>query len=331
MAGADSLRPPSAAEREGEWDGTGLPLALADLLDWPARALHVLASRGEMRAHLSRNLRQGVSLRTHYSGMGTAEMSLQFLQAELAGQGGQGIGIVPIHACDLNEDCRQLLCAWRPRSHRPLHVFGDINDRLTPRHREVLNRIEPLWHASKARQDVGTETLRRLRRMASYLLHHATEIFTATRRAECAVHNSRCLCSTHQFRGAARTALKLVIAGSTCVAHSSRGLHLGMMDASFRPFMLFITEVRQMRPHLVLHECTSRFPTAWLQAWLGDLYTMTVFQDISPHQLGWPVRRPRQYTLLSCKERCVFLGTCQDFLALLGQPTVAGGEIFFRG
>ena len=52
-----------------------------------------------------------------------------------------------------------------------------------------------------------------------------------------------------------------------------------------------------LQEDVVIQENVTRFPTEWLLMWLGALYYIDV-SCFSPFELGWPVTRPRKYTIM---------------------------------
>jgi hypothetical protein len=70
-----------------------------------------------------------------------------------------------------------------------------------------------------------------------------------------------------------KSGLRCEVAGSTCVAWSSRGKgeHLSHLESTL-PVIVWLWTLRLERPELVVHECTEHFQVSLLIAAVGDLY-----------------------------------------------------------
>ena len=94
------------------------------------------------------------------------------------------------------------------------------------------------------------------------------------------------------------------IAGTPCTAYSSMGHMDGEEAMSFAHFLARAGLRIQCQEPLVFQECTPTFPREVMVSLLPMYDWMA--EVISPHTIGWPVRRARQWL--------VSLGLCSSNL-----------------
>ena len=92
------------------------------------------------------------------------------------------------------------------------------------------------------------------------------------------------------------------------------------MHQSYVTLLIFIHDVRQSQPQLVIHECVPGFPVCILQHYLQDLYRFVIFDSIDPVDLGYPVRRSRQYVVLYLWAEVLCFAQPAEFFRLFVQP-----------
>ena len=193
-------------------------------------------------------------------------------------------------------------------SRSPLHVFPDILERLTP----------------EARADAGIhqgETNMSHEQLQAYLIAKGADAFLQDEQGrqagvECR-HRLGAVCLRHGNHGCDRDgqqprlqrlcclkppkseALHMEVAGATCVAWSPVGKRQGVHHSSSAVFSVWAASTRLLEPDLIVFECSSKFPPEHLAFWFEDKYDIIYIDHPGPTALGWPVHRPRLYSLLS--------------------------------
>jgi hypothetical protein len=89
----------------------------------------------------------------------------------------------------------------------------------------------------------------------------------------------------------------LHVAGSPCVDASSLGSKQFMDGPTACLFFIWVALVRRLLFKVILHENVPQFGEKPLKDALSDLYVIARF-EVTPVKLGWPIRRPRQITLM---------------------------------
>lgn len=83
-------------------------------------------------------------------------------------------------------------------------------------------------------------------------------------------------------------------------------------------FMVFVLELRSKRYQCFIHEITPLHPEEVMVWFLGDLFELESFR-FGPEMLGFPVRRPRKYTIGVLKTHYQFTGSNGDFYSTFKQ------------
>ena len=78
------------------------------------------------------------------------------------------------------------------------------------------------------------------------------------------------------------------------------------------PFLLWVAEVREYKPHSSLHKITASYNAVVLLDLLADLYDISCIL-LSPTELGIPSSRSRHFAWGSLKEH---------FVTVTGLPTI---------
>lgn len=151
--------------------------------------------------------------------------------------------------------------------------------------------------------------------IAQWLEAARESIFTDDCKARCAIHQVLCKCASFAVAGAGKAALTLTVAGSTCVAWSAEGLQLGICHPSFLVWLVFIMELKTLKPAIFVHECVVAFPSRLFEFFLNGIYKICVYTKVCPTSLGHPMRRPRQFVVGHLIGACNSFGTYQDFMA----------------
>ena len=138
-----------------------------------------------------------------------------------------------------------------------------------------------------------------------------------------------CPCSTFGAVSGRKVFLAMTIAGSSCTAHSILGKRDTIIHPSFKYFLLFVAEQLELLPDIVVHECTELFPWELVYYFLHDHYSFTIYERLSPHQLGAPVSRPRQWLVLHKRGVVASIGSPAEFGWLFSRKVALSGHDFF--
>ena len=298
------IRPGSLDWEEMNRELPAGPLDVAELYNWPDRALRVLRLRSsEAVDALSRNLETGISLISHYSGKGTAESAFADVADFMRRTENARIPkICAQSACDLSPLCRELLLRHDTQS-RPKHVFGDILQRIPM-------QSPPL-------SDLAATDVQR------FLEAHLSELYNPQAKAFCFKHMQPCCLwdgLDSPQKPSARSGLLVSAAGFSCVDWSPRrtGKKPRLEGKSAPCFWHWVAENKALRPDLLMWENSSHFQPSVLEEGLGDEYVHMSFR-VCPTMIGWPQTRPRYFGLAVLRETCHFGGSGEEFLCWFRQ------------
>ena len=215
----------------------------------------------------------GFSFTTHFSGVGTAERSVQCLMAACPPSGLLAACPSLMWSCEKRHACRlKLLCLPGDSC-----VFTDILD-ISPDSAELFHRLK----AAKGQQlDFETEW-RKLRARG-----------VAPQCRECQAHGAQC------FRLDARPDVD--ISGSPCEAWSSMGKRKGASSHQTVLFLVWARWVRAACPLVLIHENVMGFKIDLFEKVLGDLYEVVRLAVKPCHAAFQHVKRPRAYFVLFLK------------------------------
>ncbi|CAE7254751.1 unnamed protein product, partial [Symbiodinium sp. CCMP2456] len=96
---------------------------------------------------------------------------------------------------------------------------------------------------------------------------------------------------------------------------------MGLLGKSSRSLALWLTEVKLVKPDVILHECTVKFNSELLWQHLAD-YDI-VHMKLSPVDFGWPAQRPRLVCRETVREGEVAVAVCRLFTVMLRKETVS--------
>lgn len=283
-----------------------------------------------------------------YSGMGCAEAALQLVAAALQDVGGATLDFKAYSACDIDPVCRHMLLNHVAHSQAD-HVFGDILERLDPGVRKNLeqkgDRLRKLLqlrlqHANSAGHtttrvaEIKSEQVQRLGAKYTQAICAALQQspLDPDRLCWCYRHNRyccptppavaagaevdvvspgglRCEGSTGRSTASGNRAVRVEVAGTTCVAWSSMGDGLGWLHPSSLPCLTWCYWQLATGPDLVLHECTRTFDSDLLRDILGSKYHVESLVS-SPNDVGIPCQRHRKYTLCRRKSEAEQAAAC---------------------
>ncbi len=314
---------------------TPLPAGPTSLLEAFGFA-HDMVSRvcadDERLRRLNANLSKYWRVSSDYSGLRTEEVAfqaLQFaLQKHLKGQGTLKHGFD--YSCDSDSFC-QCVALGTDEARKPLHVFKDLNNWLTPSARSTLDQIEdnmPVIEKGMApaeRKEVAAARVEAYNYMGHYLLDNIEDVFQ--NKCECLQHLGECHLDFFPCQDGEE---RFEVAGLTCVAFALMGKHEGHAHSSMRPFFLWACLMRRRKPILQVIESAERFPKDTLQFFLGDLYHLQFFQHPGPCMHGWPITRPRMYCLAFLRSKVTFLGSEREYHDLFAKELkMDGDDLFF--
>ena len=303
------------------------PKSLEDVLNFPdfVAARLFEGEGGSDRVHRLRSLvGPGLQLQTQYSGKGTAETSAAQLRQSLLEHEWLDASVpwYSASAYDSKDFARQVLLNHCSSS-RPKHIFKDMEVCLCPDAAVELRRLQP---AKAQRAEEREEAYKAMQR---YLQANMSFAFPGDRSAACSVHGSSpsgCCVWPEQRPDE----LRLFVAGQTCKDVSRRGSRHGFAGEHTASYVVWIGVVRHHRPHMFIHEITTSQEAAQrLATDLGDLYHIETCGSVSPHHLGIPVRRNRQYSVGVLKGKLMNLGSWEEFFQIMSSRLELRGDIYF--
>ena len=250
-----------------------------------------LISASELMAIFARRL---VTCSSAFSGIGTPETShnviVKSLPAYCSARGieppSNMLAMSSQYAVEWDRACIAELLV-HPAG--PQHIFGNI-----------LNFCEPRVVMSCGLASAGMCK-------PNHVLRQTMPFARCQRKAFCWRHRAQCeaaSCELHE-------------AGSPCTDYSSMGAGLRSEGPCAKLFYQWVSQRRELRDRLVLHENVPRFGVDELREQLGDLYYMER-SLVSPKELGWASARPRQITVLILKQ------WLDEILASTGVPPQVG-------
>ena len=298
------------------------PTSLPQCFDWAQHFLHELESDKESFARLLENIRGGLNIRTHYSGMDAPVEALRTLLEVIAAS---GLPVTPeesmhlSHAADMWQPAQKVLCSL---PHGPSHVFGDILERWGP---QVVGELEAIEAEVETNYEVAKEKimtlvqdptkaqkqLRTLRadmseqtidRMMACLEAHKGVLQDCT--SQCCKHQRKCrTMDVTQEPGK----LTCAVAGASCVEFSTMGGQRHFSGKTAKVFLSWLAERKTVADSeaFFLVENVPQF-SAYIDKFatlLPDHSIQTV--QLSPHLFGFPNTRNRIFVL--------FLNTKQGY------------------
>ena len=268
-----------------------------ELFHWPDRVVKVLQEKApnKLRNISSLAQRGGIDLFSFMAGKGTCGSALTHINRALKKHdvvpAGTIDGFVCASAIEEARHCLKVLCAMQngPEKIYP-HVFGSLSSRISD---EVRMTIEKMKHA-KASGD-SPESSQTWRACLQEYLDAAThdgKYLDDSGVAFC--HQCQQLCPVHMKT----KRFTLVIAGTPCIDFASYGKQKGMVGEHMEQFLMFISELKMLKPHLILLE-NSEYKTLELHQSCADALGMRMVTGIdNPTMWSVPVKRPRRYSWL---------------------------------
>ena len=273
-----------------------------------------------------RNVEAGVVLHTDHSGLGTAEIALTRIIREANDQGyAHGASVKCHRACDIKMAAQKMLI--NSGEDGPEHVHSNILDSLKPELRIRLIAMEPPPGRTHTRKLTAHKAIHQVMMQA----FKDGTMFNSQASAFCLKHRQLCpgfLCPKDKC--------SMVVSGTACTAWSKLGKTFdGSKQEGVRrtnhqsvlPWFVFVFYVLTFQPELAIHEITEFHPEEIMQFHFGTDYEI-ISLHVSPWTLGFPSARPRRYRVLANRKKGIFVGTPDDFFALLEcKPAVAASDL----
>ena len=336
---------------------------MEDLLNWPAWALECLKACDEWpirQEQLCKNMGRGVDMHSFYTGKGTDATICEHLNTVLASEGmcgmreGRPSGFKCVSACEIDKDCRRLLCRMNA-SRRDLykHVFDDLCDRLKPEHLHVVEEMKPASDADQATRLLASGLTSDYLKSVSAHCELFRRYDSAGRpTAYCHQHFGQCplfdasasrlkdepLAQPEQTEpsvkrqklGSAEAGpLVGAIAGSNCEDFSRLGNRQGLAGPTMRTFHCFTANVKALQPDFMLCENADTCPHELLSEAFGDQYDFMT-GVAAPTDFGWPCLRPRRYTFAWKKSDFIFPGSFENYKKIFQRPVSGDGSVFLQ-
>lgn len=114
------------------------------------------------------------------------------------------------------------------------------------------------------------------------------------------------LCSPFPSASARAGKLMMAVGGNTCTPWSRMGRRRGWIHEASLCFLLWMREICEHKPNVVVQECTTDFDAEMMHELMSaDFKAFTVCTD--PREQGHPRSRPRKYTLMVLRFAVEFL------------------------
>ena len=304
------------------------PCSLNEILNFPDMVFTRLLEGehgSERRARLQALVANGLCLHTQYSGKGTAETCLAHLRQALldAGVLAESVPWYTASAFDSKDFACKVLQSHSPES-RPRCIFGAMEECLSPEVRTELDRMCPAKSQSAVQRQHAYDAMNEL------LKNDLARAFPAQHTAACRMHPGKLHGCAVWPEPSSKGELCMFVAGQTCKDVSRRGSRQGFAGPNTRSYVVWLGMVRHRQPDMFLHEITCSSEAAErLEKDLGDLYDILTCACVSPHHLGVPVQRQRQYSVGVLRGKLVHLGSWEEFFQVMGSRCELTGAVFY--
>ena len=322
------------------------PRSFVDLHDWPQHQWHRLGEvfgEAAVQTSVQRMLMIGFMVTTHYSGMGTFEITCGVLLAWLTHLGvhrSSELGDVfrMYSASDIDELCIHVLGSHRGMC-APEHIFGDICHALPRglikqwqvRLRKYRSRVQSHARDPAHRRELIDAYWRAFVRRA--LVEMRQVKIPKNVRHWCYKHNRHC---RHFHTRELNCKLHVEAAGTTCVGFSPLGTNWRWLDDSCVAFLSWIALMWVSIPDIIIHECVPSFDADLLEFafnFLSEEDCRYVVRSVcfSTRDQGVPIDRRRRYSLCN---RIVRINISKYNLSYFSLVTFRrleiNGSIFFQ-
>ena len=184
--------------------------SLSSLQCWPSVYVEKLAGEQALFANLLDKVTTGVQLDSDYTGSGCMEQAATLIRDELC------VAHIDVEfmeeswlsahrACDVDARCQALLQEQSDHGVKPLHIFGDLCERLNMQTRTQLEEISGKWASLRAEMcewfpnlAVEHHAISRMvgeamtREMMKFMEHRGAEQIAHDLCGWCFRHNKRC-------------------------------------------------------------------------------------------------------------------------------------------
>ena len=311
------------------------PLTPEESMDYGADIFSSLTPEQMIRFIM--NLWKKLYIRTYYSGMDCFFQSILLLfhhllsaesrlphgvelsEEDRAAWRGKDWPVKHVHACDSASSCRTVLMEWSDSKTRAKHLFGDLTNRVDKgklkamvtkhnefhaefeRWRETMHSLTPTTPSYEELRKTCLANLNAASREATTMLTTwlTPEDFPDGAKDYC--YMCRQMCPVDDLDDCPEDAMVGVIAGNTCVDHSTRGTMQHFLGESAIPLAVFLSERRKRKEAFVITECTQLFNISIYVEAVGDIYMVKSFKW-SPHFQGIASLRLRRFTFLLRKD-----------------------------
>ncbi|CAE7220555.1 unnamed protein product [Symbiodinium necroappetens] len=297
-------------------------------LEWAER--HLDALQGDAWTTLRQNLEAGVHMITRFSGMDAPSVAAKKIEDAVQKRGlslrkQEGQGIVLCSAADKASAPRACLhhlaenVDWA--AHGPSHIFGDLEESVTPQCLAELRKIAQ--QSGQLQADEGKNFIRQL-------LKPLLEDGGLKDSAPCALHpGQECPLNPDIVHGA----LRIHVAGSPCIDFSRRGKRQGAAGPTAVVVAIWMAHFLRSNVPILIHENTPDFPDVLLLDplhYFGSRRWKMVVFNLCPTMFNIPAKRQRRYSVVWDAGRISFGGSYKEFVDLWVQECDKKGGIFFR-
>ena len=278
---------------------------LADTLSFVIDIQQHLAKRHPTEAALlAKVIEQGICLTTSYSGLGTPELAACVLVEGHGDAVASGANAkLKVHsASDISPAARELLIENDGPS-SPLHVFGDVVQRLVPADAQRVRAVEAMnldrHSGARGEEDAGKGLVNKIR----------DALDTASFRKECwcYCHDQLCPLNPSRIKEGCQESetteriLHMEVAGVTCTPWSSMNrssTSSRWLDKARLPSLVLCHWIRHCQPSVFVIENVRAFDAKeWMVPLTRDNQYTYSEVCISPKDLGIPSSRTRKFII----------------------------------
>ena len=330
------------------------PRTCEEAFEWPRSMVELLSKQGleHFQQDFGLRLREamcrdGLCMRSDYSGMGAPEEALHILCAFFEREMGESVVKLPVvcqRACELLPYARRLLAA-RSGCCKDACINKDLMERCPEPLRSRLRKLRVQYHlvakrdieegckAADVYDKLGVQFI--LEAMDRIFQHHKVrhlQVATPVL-ADCSTHENECPIFPKPAEGFAGHICN--ISGITCVDWSAMGSMLKFLGDSAEPFLQWAFERLIGDESFCVVECVPNFDHGTLALLMEDKFDLFCLR-VCPSMLGLPILRERKYMILLKKQKIVWepkvleLGHQAAFQLLFGRFVVMSGDQMLR-
>jgi len=287
------------------------PETLEDILSWPVPMVHnYLFTPGSAsavrRSRLLSLWEDGIMVHSDCSGKLTPEAALVLLKHCLHKDGVRFPEEVLFfwRACDKSKLCLSVI---QQSSHRPVHLFTGLLEKLPEKHIKQIAALRPSADASKQKRAEAFDS------MGAYLREHSKELYGPHMQANNCVFHPSGTCSVKfqdpPYLSPKQRPFSLLIAGPSCRPWTR---FAGCSDPSSHEdmecWLLWIAEISEAEYDCVIMENSEFFPVDLFVSGMPKHYSIK-YSKFGSQDQGWPVRRTRTYCVALNMRTTVWLGS----------------------